>query len=156
MPQGSVLGPLLFLFYICNLPSTVPSYVKLYADDTLIHRIINSAENITILQSDLNTLFEWANKWLTSFNPFKCVHLTITHKTNCLNFSYSICESVIQQSNSAKYLGVTITSNLSWSEHINNITNKDNSIRAFLQRNLNQCHQSVKSTCYIDLPYPRI
>ena len=53
------------------------------------------------------------------------------------------------QNNSAKYLGVTITSNLSWSEHINNITNNANSIRAFLQRNLNQCHQSVKSTCYI-------
>ena len=53
-----------------------------------------------------------------------------------------------------KYLGVTITSNLSWSEHINNITNNANSIRAFLQRNLNQCHQSVKSTCYITYVRP--
>ena len=154
MPQGSVLGPLLFLLYINDLPFIVSSHVKLYADDTLIYRIINSAEDITILQRDLNTLSEWANKWLMSFNPSKCVHLTITRKTNPLTSSYSICGSVIQQSNSAKYLGVTITSNLSWSEHINNITNKANSIRAFLQRNLNQCHQSVKSTCYITYVCP--
>ena len=109
---------------------------------------------ITILQRDLNTLSEWANKWLMSFNPSKCVHLTITRKTNPLKSSYSICGSVIQQSNSTKYLGVTITSNLSWSEHINNITNKANSMRAFLQRNLNQSHQSVKSTCYITYVRP--
>ena len=154
VPQGSVLGPLLFLLYINDLPFIVSSHVKLYADDTLICRIINSAEDITILERDLNTLSEWANKWLMSFNPSKCVHLTITHKTNPLKSSYSICGSVIQQSNSAKYLGVTITSNLSWSEHINNITNKANSIRAFLQRNLNQCHQSVKSTFYITYVHP--
>ena len=150
MPQGSVLGPLLFLLYINDLPLFVSSHVKLYADDTLIYKIINSAEEITILQRDLNTLSEWANKWLMSFNPSKCVHLTITRKTNPLKSSYSICGSV----NSAKYLGVTITSNLSWSEHINNITNKANSIRAFLRRNLNQCHQSVKSTCYITYVRP--
>ena len=60
---------------------------------------------LTILQRDLNTLSEWENKWLMSFNPSKCVHLTITRKTNPLKSSYSICGSVIQQSNSAKYLG---------------------------------------------------
>ena len=133
----------------CTSTISVSSHVKLYIEDTLICRIINSAEDITILQRDLNTLSEWANKWLMSFNPSKYVHLTITHKTNPLKSSYSICGSVIQQSNSAKYLRVTITSNLSWSEHINNITNKANSIRVFLQRNLNQCHKSLKSTCYI-------
>ena len=83
-----------------------------------------------------------------NFNPSKCIHLTITRKTHPLPSRYSICDSVIEQSNSAKYLGVTITNNLSWSEHINKITNKANSTKAFLQRNLNQCQPSVKSACY--------
>ena len=76
------------------------------------------------------------------------MYVSITHKTHPLPSSYSICDSVIQQTNSAKYLGVTITSNLSWSEHINKTTNKANSTRAFLQRNLKQCQASVKSACY--------
>jgi len=89
-----------------------------------------------------------------SFNPTKCVHLIITRKANPLPSCYSIGDSVIQQVNSAKYLGVTITSNRSWSEHITNFTNKANSTRAFLQRNLNQCQQSVKSARYITYVRP--
>jgi len=154
VPQGSVLGPLLFLLYINDLPSSVSSSVKLYADDTLIYRIINTTEDISMLQRDLNILSEWASKWLMCFNPTKCVHLTITRKANPLPSCYSIGDSVIQQVNSAKYLGVTITSNLSWSDHITNITNKANSTRAFLQRNLSQCQQSVKSACFITYVRP--
>ena len=95
VPQGSVLDPLLFLLYNNDLPFIASSHVKLYADDTLIYRIINSAEDITILQRDLNTLSEWANKWLMSFNPSKCVHLTITRmqdksfKIKLFNFWFS-------------------------------------------------------------------
>ena len=136
VPQGSVLGSLLFLLYINDLPSSVSSNVKLYADDTLVYRIIHTPEDIATLQRDLDILSKWAKKWLMSFNLFKYMHLTITRKTHPLPSRYSICDSVIEQSNSAKYLGVTITNNLSWTEHINKITNKANSTRAFLQRNL--------------------
>ena len=124
VPQGSVLVPLLFLLYINDLPSSVSSNVKLYADDTLVYRTIHTPEDIAMLQRDLDILSEWAKKWLMSskFNPSKCIHLTITRTTHSLPSRYSICDSVIEQSNSAKYLGVTITNNLSWSEHINKIT----------------------------------
>jgi len=57
-------------------------------------------------------------------------------------------DSVFQQTNSAKYLGVTITSNLSWPEHINNITNNANFTKAFLRRNLTQCQQTIKLAFY--------
>ena len=83
-----------------------------------------------------------------NFNANKCVHLTITRKMSPLITTYVIDNSTIQQNKSAKYLGVTITDKLSWSEHITNITNKVYSIRAFLQRNLHQCEPSVKASCY--------
>ena len=83
-----------------------------------------------------------------TFNASKCVHLTITHKTLPFPSQYSISNHAIHQATSAKYLGVILTNNLSWSEHITKITNKANSNRAFLQRNLSQCQSSVKSACY--------
>ena len=100
IPQGSVLGPLLFLLlYINDLPSSVSSNVKLYANDTLVFRIIHTPEDIAMLQRDLDILSKWAKKWLMSFNLFKYMHLTITRKTHPLPSRYSICDSVIEQSN---------------------------------------------------------
>ena len=92
--------------------------------------------DISILQEDLDSLSQWAHKWQMIFNASKCVHLTITRKLSPLPSTYSICNHTIQQVASAKYLGITLTNNLSWSEHITKITNKANSTRAFLQRNL--------------------
>ena len=74
---------------------------------------------------------------------------------------YYICNCTIQQVDSAKYLGVTITNNFSWSEHITKIINKANSTRAFLQRNLSQCQRCVSQPVitlvldlYLNMPQP--
>ena len=72
VPQGSVLGLLLFLCYINDIPTVVKSKIKLYADDALLYRNINSEEDITILQQDLISLSQWAKKWQMNFNPSKC------------------------------------------------------------------------------------
>ena len=96
-----------------------------------------------MLQQDLDCLSQWAHRWQITFNASKCVHLTISHKLSPFTSNHAI-----QQFTSAKYLGITITNNLSWSEHITNIANKANSTRAFLQSTLSQCQRSVKSTCY--------
>ena len=72
IPQGSVLGPLLFVIYINDLPDSVNSDSFLFADDTKILRQITSAEDSITLQNDLKMLEEWSNKWLLRFNAEKC------------------------------------------------------------------------------------
>ena len=136
VPQGSVLGPLLFLCYINDIPTVVKSKIKLYADDALLYRNINSEEDITILQQDLNSLSQWAKKWQMNFNPSKCECLRISNKSNLPNLTYHIDYTNIQQVEHAKHLGVTIDQKLNWHEHINNVVKKGNSVLGFLRRNL--------------------
>ena len=69
VPQGTVLAPLLFLCYINDLPSTIQSTVRLFADDALVYRQIHSPDDCRILQEDLTSLSSWSNKWLMPFNP---------------------------------------------------------------------------------------
>ena len=67
VPQGSVLGPLLFLCYINDLPTCVSSDIRLFADDCLLYRTIHSQQDAVILQEDLNMLQQWEAKWLYVF-----------------------------------------------------------------------------------------
>ena len=78
VPQGSVLGPILFLVYINDLPDRVKSRVRRFADDTAIYlAIIYEGESIA-LQNELFTLEKWEQRWDMSFNPSKC---QVTHIT---------------------------------------------------------------------------
>ena len=80
IPQGSVLGPILFDFYITDLPEAVESEAYLFADDTNIFRLINSIDDQQILQNDLIKLENWSDKCLLKFHPEKCKHMNI-HRT---------------------------------------------------------------------------
>ena len=80
VPLGSVLGPLLFLCYINDLPTCVSSDIRLFADDCLLYRTIHSQQDAVILQEDLNMLQQWEAKRLMSVNPGKCEVLRVTNK----------------------------------------------------------------------------
>ena len=82
------------------------------------------------------------------FNPDKSVFMRITRKHNPITYNYTINDISIQEVSSTKYLGVTITNDLSWSTHITNITSKALSVKAFLQRNLKSCPTQIKLKCY--------
>ena len=83
VPQGSVLGPILFLAYIDDLPGKISSQVCLYADDTALYLTIKGEEDSLALQKDLDTLSVWESKWdmhfkFSIFNPFKCQVVQVT------------------------------------------------------------------------------
>ena len=124
VPQGSVLGPLLFLCYNNDITSGISSSIKLYADDVLIYRIIDNEDDCKMLHRDLDLLQTWAHKWNMSFNPVKCEFLQIANKQNRTYFPYSIQDTLIREVTQAKYLGVTLNSKLTWNNHIANITGK--------------------------------
>ena len=112
-PQGSVLGPLLFLCYINDLPTVVSSDIRLFADDCLLYRTIHSQQDAAILQEDLNMLQQWEAKWLMSVNPGKWEILRVTNKRkHIIHTHYKIHGMILDTVDKTKYLGVTIQSKL--------------------------------------------
>ena len=79
VPQGSVLGPLLFLIFVNDLPDLVKSSIKMFADDTKLWATISNTTDSKMLQEDLNCLKCWNNKWLLRFNPEKCKVMHVRH-----------------------------------------------------------------------------
>ncbi len=82
IPQGSVLGPTLFLIYLNYLPSVINSFIFLFADDDKIFRVINHKEDPTLLQGDLASLQDWCSKWRLSLHPDKYKHMTTAKSAN--------------------------------------------------------------------------
>ena len=81
VPQGSVLGPILFLAYLHDLPDCVNSNVRLFADDCILYRQIKSATDCNTLQKDLDALNILDRNWLTEFNADKCHYMMIAPKS---------------------------------------------------------------------------
>ena len=150
VPQGTTLGPLLFLIYINDISKNLSpnTKIRLFADDSLLYRTISSPSDSAQLQKDLDTLQLWETSNKMEFHPGKCLTLRITNKQKPILSDYFIHSTKLSLTDSAKYLGVTIDSKLSWSAHINNIQSKANSTLAFLRRNLHSCPRPVKETCY--------
>ena len=142
VPQGSVLGPLLFLIYINDLPDGLISTTRrLFADDSVVYRHISSPADSAKLQRDLDTLQAWENRWLMRFNATKCHQvIRITNKRNPVKASYTIHGHVLETVTSAKYLDVHLDSN----HHVDSIVKKAKSTRAAFSRNLSHTSQRVK------------
>ena len=156
VPQGSVLGPLLFLLYINDLPQNIQSQVRLFADDTAVYLTVTSSEDANTLQADLDTLQEWERTWDMEFNPSKCQILHITRSRQPLQSQYTLHGQFLESVDSAKYLGVNITQDLNWNHHINEITGKANRTLGFVKRNVKTKNEAVKELAYKTLVRPQV
>lgn len=122
VPQGSVLGPVLFLVYVSDLPELLKSKCLMYADDVKIYG--NPLSEYNDMLNDLCTLNEWCTKWLIPLNAAKCTVLHIGKSNPHCN--YVLHGTSIGTVSAQNDLGVIVTSDLSWSEHILSITNRAN------------------------------
>ena len=151
VPQGTVLGPMLFSLYNNYITTDIDSEVKLFADDCVCYRKIKGTEETVKLQEDIDRLGCWARKWGMRFQPVKCNIMQITRKQiKKVNASYTLEGTVLDNVENIKYLGVTITNDLKWNTHVSNICTKANRTLGFLRRNLSACPQDVKELAYKD------
>ena len=145
VPQGTVLAPLLFSLNINDIMSDIESEIRLFADDCVCYREIKDIEDTLKLQKDIDRLGIWARKWGMRFQPVKCNMMQLTNKHNKIQASYTLEGTVLENVDSIKYLGITITSDLKWNSHIRNVCSKANRTLGFLRRNLFSCPQDVKA-----------
>ena len=139
VPQGSILGPLLFAIYINDLPKVLRNTkVTLFADDTALYCSSQSARNLqTMLNQDLDRLAQWLYEHKLTLNVSKSKFMLIggPRKLNTLEeFTLTIKEKELDRVNSYKYLGVIINENLSWTDHVDYIKTKVSQRLSILQR----------------------
>ena len=129
VPQGSVLGPLLFLIFINDITHVIRHCnIRLFADDTCLFIEVDDPDiQATQLNEDLENLNGWAKRWHVDFSPPKTEELLISRKRNPINHpTLFLDHETINVVDHHKHLGLTISSNLSWAEHINSIADKAN------------------------------
>ena len=134
VPQGSVLGPILFLIYINDLDDSITSNVLKFADDTKLFRRVNTDGDKQHLQNDLDRLVKWSEKWQMLFNFGKCKCLHTGHRN--LNVNYRMGDTVLGTTVKEKDLGVTISADMKVSEQCGIAASKGNQILGLIRRNI--------------------
>ena len=131
VPQGSILGPLLFLVYINDLPDGLKSNAKLFADDTSLFTIVKEKnESAIILNDDLQLISSWANKWKMLFNPDPkkpVQELLFSRKNQIQNHpTISLNNIQVERTNFQKHLGLILDEKLNFKQHVDSAISKVN------------------------------
>ena len=134
-PQGSILGPVLFLLYVNDLPDKISSSsIAAFADDTKIFKRISSITDNIHLQEDLNSLVQWSCSTDLTFNPTKCKVQTISRKRKPIKTSYTMGDSDLEHCSHEKDLGVWISYDLTWKKYVQTQSAKANKILGYAKR----------------------
>ena len=129
--------------------------MRLYADDTIVYREINSIDDDNNLQECLLTVSEWTTTLLIDFNICKYHIIPITKKRSTIFFHYTIFDNTLERVDDHEYLGVLIPHNLCWEKHCMKITKNANKTLGLLRHTLSPCSKEVKSRAYQALVRPQ-
>ena len=156
IPQGSVLGPVLFVVYINTMvEESGVSDVYLYADDTKIFNEIHCQQDIDDLQQDLNRLFNWTKESLLKFHPDKCVSMRIGTKPD-LRAEYSMDDKILSSSTEEKDLGVFIDSKLSFDKHISTKVTKATTLVNLIRRSFEYLDKGMFKMLFTSIVRPHL
>ena len=154
VPQGSVLGPLMFALYINDLPSLVSSQLLMFADDIKLYRSIRSVEDCFVLQNDINIMLDWSRHWLLSFNVSKCkvLHIGSTPYTG----NYALDGIQLELLDNFRDLGIQIDSKLKFHIHTDTVVKKAYRVLGLIRKSFECKDYDVMVKLYKSLVRPII
>ena len=159
IPQGSVIGTLLFLLFINDLPDNIVNLIKLFADDTKLFARIQSSQDCDRLQADLTRIQDWTRQWLLSFNTNKCRVLRIGHNPPAATYSMETNDGhvwTLEESVCERDLGILIDNNLKFSQQVDAVTSKANRILGLIRRTLTYLDNATLVLLYKSLVRPHL
>ena len=158
VPQGSVLGPTLFIYFINDLPTVTDSMLKIFADDTKAYSLIKSDSDVVKLQACIYTLVAWSDRWLLKFNSGKCkvIHLGKNNLKHDYHISNGNEQIILEKTTCEKDLGVFVDSELTFEEHIDNTVKKARSVSGMIMRNISYKDSEIMTPIFKTLIRPLV
>ena len=154
VPQGSVLGPVLFLVYINDLPLEVNSKTKMFADDTKLYAPSKVAGSALRLQEDINRVTNWSDAWQLPFNTTKCTVLHVGPGN--AHHQYTMRGATLQETDAEKDLGVKVDTHLKFRDHAAAAASKGNQILAVIRRSFRRIDKTTLPILYKTLVRPHL
>ena len=154
VPQGSVLGPLLFVIFVNDLPGVVQNSIQLFADDTKIYASVRNASGTQSLQCDIDALVRWSAQWQLPFNASKCKSMHIGPGNN--RNVYSMDGAMLAQTSVEKDLGVQLDDSLKFREHAAAAVAKGFQILSVIRRSFLSLDRTTLPLLYKSLVRPHL
>ena len=154
VPQGSVLGPILFLIFINDIDCGVLNWILKFADDTKLFGKVNTSAEAASLQKDVDTLCNWASTWQMEFNVEKCKTMHLGSRN--VRHNYSMNGQKLEEVKSERDLGVIITNDLKVSEQCRQACNRANRMLGLIRRTISSRDPVILTRLYKSLVRPHL
>jgi len=154
VPQGSVLGPILFLIFINDIDNTIHSSVLKFADDTKVYGIVDNQSDGQQLQDDLNALGDWAIKWQMKFNVDKCK--VVHYGRDSIGYKYSLYGQQLEEATSEKDLGIVFSNDLKVRKQCEDAYSKASQILGLIHRIIQYKDPTVLVSLYKSMVRPHL